>query len=71
MENLEGPIGAISITFFREGLKEDTTLALIVSRPSVSAASGGSLMSRQASEDIGRVAAGVFAVSARVGCGWT
>jgi hypothetical protein len=31
MENLVGTIGSISITFLREGLKEDTTLALIVS----------------------------------------
>ncbi|KAK5655860.1 hypothetical protein OQA88_5399 [Cercophora sp. LCS_1] len=43
MENLAGPIGGITITLFREGLKEDTALVLI------------------ASEDIGRVAAGVFA----------
>lgn len=31
MENFEGVIGAISTSFFREGLHEDTTLAVIVS----------------------------------------
>jgi len=31
LENFEGLIGAITITFFRQGLHEDTALAVIVS----------------------------------------
>ena len=33
MENLDGIIGSIAIAVFREGLKKDTTICLIVSWP--------------------------------------
>lgn len=31
MENFEGPLGPVAVGFFKKGLKEDTTIAVIVS----------------------------------------
>lgn len=31
MENFEGPLGPVAVGFFKKGLKQDTTIAVIVS----------------------------------------
>lgn len=73
MENFEGLIGAIAVSGLRAGLDRDTTINLVVSLRQVLSRFGPIMRVRQlvqiansfkASEDIGRVAAGVLRVSA-------
>lgn len=72
MENFDGFLGSIAVSGMRAGLSKDTTLNLVVSLSPMS--SGFNPVTVQlfhdadycskASEDIGRVAAGVLRVSA-------
>ena len=70
MENFDGFIGAIAVSGMRAGLGKDTTINLVVSLIHTSDGSGPIVVrfprdanSLKASEDIGRVAAGVLKVS--------
>ncbi len=71
MENFDGLVGAITTTVYRDGLKKDTTLSLIVRPPSMSPVKSYRIVCDdvcmltlllQASEDIGRIAVGVLKV---------
>lgn len=72
MENFDGFVGAIAVSGMRAGLNNDTTINLVVSLIQMSGGFRsimvrllhGSDFSLKASEDIGRVAAGVLRVSA-------
>lgn len=65
MENFDGLIGAIAVSGLRAGLDKDTTINLVVSlRVILNGLSYSLTMDQKASEDIGRVAAGVLRVSA-------
>jgi hypothetical protein len=67
MENFDGFIGAIAVSGLRAGLDKDTTINLVVSLKRIPSASLiKTLNSLKASEDIGRVAAGVLRVSANI-----
>lgn len=59
-ENLEGFLGSIGVTLYRDGLKKDTTIAMIVSWCLLANLSIPLLTYFQASEDIGRLVAGLF-----------
>ena len=62
LENFDGLIGSIGVAVLKNGLKPETDIAFVVSPLRSEESSSVVNLAPKASEDIGNVAAGVFAV---------